>query len=376
MGIALACPSCGARMEYQDADAGRGGQCPTCKADIQIPQHTKMCVGCRRHVALEVTSCPACGTALAPGAPARPLAPAEPYRPPMIPSGAPMDEAQTSAKAVTSLVLGLMSFVFWCLTGVPAIIVGALALGDIRRAAGRMKGSGMATAGIVTGSASTLCAFPIMIALLLPAVQMSREAARRTQCRNNLKMIGLALHNYHSVFNSLPPAYTVDAQGKPLLSWRVLILPYVEEQSLYSQFHLDEPWDSPHNLGLSALMPDVYRCPSEPASFGSGSCYAAISGPGTIFPGDRAVKFADITDGTANTAMIGEVKGTNLNWTQPTDVLFDARFTGPGNFSSWHPGGWNMLMADGTVRFLPDTINPATYRSLMTISGGEAVSNF
>ncbi len=376
MGIALACPSCGARMEYQDGDAGRGGQCPTCKAEIQIPQHTKMCVGCRRHVALEVTSCPACGTALAPGAPPRPAAPAEPYRSPMMPPGEPMGEPQTSAKAVTSLVLGIMSFGLWCVTGVPAIILGALALGDIRRAAGRMKGSGMATAGIVTGSASTLCAFPIMIALLLPAVQMSREAARRSQCRNNLKQVGLAMHNYHSVFNSFPPAYTVDAQGKPLLSWRVLILPYIDEQGLFDQFHLNEPWDSPHNLGLAALIPEVYRCPSEPAGFGSGSCYAAISGPGTIFPGDRAVKVVDITDGTANTAMIGEVKGANGIWTQPADVPFDAGFTGPGNFSSWHPGGWNMLFSDGTVRFLPDSINTTTCRGLMTISGGEAVSNF
>jgi hypothetical protein len=367
-------------MEYQDADAGRGGQCPECKAAIQIPERTKMCVECRRHVEIEATNCPACGTALAPGAPL--LAPGGPSPlttlPPQWGERGRGDggEPQTSGKAVTSLVLGIMAFGFWCLTGVPAIIVGALALGDIRRAAGRMKGSGLATAGIVTGSASTLCAFPLIVALLLPAVQAAREAARRTQCRNNLKMIGLAMHNYEATYGSFPPAYTVDAQGKPLLSWRVLILPYINEQGVYGQFHLDEPWDSPHNLGLSSLMPATYGCPSEPSILSDRTSYAAISGPGTIFPPDHAVSVREITDGTAMTAMVGEVRGGSIVWTKPDDVPFTGQFKGLGDFMSWHPGGWNMLMGDGTVRFLSDTTNPATCRGLMTISGSETITNF
>ncbi len=379
MGIALACPSCGARMEYQDADAGRGGQCPTCKAEIQVPQHTKMCVGCRRHVALEVTNCPACGTALAPGGPPRPVtqgpAPVM-MTPPMMSPGDAIGEPQTSGKAVTSLVLGIMSIVLFCLTGVPAIIVGILAFSDIRRAAGRMKGSGMATAGIVAGGFGCVIMICLAPALLLPAVQAAREAARRTQCRNNLHMIGLAMHNYSDTYNSLPPAYTVDAQGRPLLSWRVLILPFINEPGLYSQFHLDEPWDSPHNLGLSALMPAMYGCSSEPSQLPDRTSYAAISGPGTIFPPDRAVNIREITDGTAMTAMVGEVRGGSIVWTQPVDVPFTAQFKGPGDFTSWHPGGWNMLMADGSVRFFSDNIDTVTLRGLMTISGDETVPSF
>src|ERR1700676_3675353 len=104
----------------------------------------------------------------------------------------------------------------------------------------------------------------VLIALLLPAVQAAREAARRAQCVNNLKQIGLAMHNYHSTYDCFPPAVTADDQGRPLLSWRVLILPYLEEAPLYAQFHLDEPWDSPHNLPLASKMPRVYTCPSDP----------------------------------------------------------------------------------------------------------------
>src|SRR5271166_372859 len=95
----------------------------------------------------------------------------------------------------------------------------------------------------------------MLIALLLPAVQAAREAARRAQCTNNLKQIALAMHNYASANNCFPPAATYTRDGKPLLSWRVLILPYLEQASLYNQFHLDEAWDSPNNKPLGDRMP-------------------------------------------------------------------------------------------------------------------------
>ena len=88
-----------------------------------------------------------------------------------------------------------------------------------------------------------------------------RGNAARTQCVNNLKQIGLAMHNYHATHKTFPPAFTVDKDGKPLLSWRVLILPYLEQDALYKEFHLDEPWDSPHNRTLIERMPPTYRCP-------------------------------------------------------------------------------------------------------------------
>ena len=107
----------------------------------------------------------------------------------------------------------------------------------------------------------------ILIALLLPAVQQAREAARRTQCKNNLHQLGLALHNYHDEYQCFPPAYTVDPDGKPLHSWRTLILPYLEHGPLYATIDLSKPWDDPANKAAYATNIQAYRCPS--ASFPS-----------------------------------------------------------------------------------------------------------
>ncbi len=102
----------------------------------------------------------------------------------------------------------------------------------------------------------------MLVALLLPSVPTAREAARRMQCANNMKQILIGLQNYHDTYNAFPPAYTVDEDGKPLHSWRVLILPFIEQQALYEQIRLDEPWDSEHNRQFHAVNMQEFRCPS------------------------------------------------------------------------------------------------------------------
>src|SRR5579863_9248252 len=102
----------------------------------------------------------------------------------------------------------------------------------------------------------------ILVSLLIPATQQAREAARRSQCKNNLKQIGLALHNYHDAFGSFPPAFVADANGKPMHSWRVLILPYLDQLPLYKEYNFSEPWDGPNNSRLLNRMPPAFSCPS------------------------------------------------------------------------------------------------------------------
>ena len=102
----------------------------------------------------------------------------------------------------------------------------------------------------------------VLVALLLPATRRSGRTARRTQCKNNLKQIALALHNYESIYDALPPAYTVDAAGKPLHSWRTLILPFVEQLDLYKTIDLSKPWDDPANAEVLKTVPHIFRCPS------------------------------------------------------------------------------------------------------------------
>ena len=304
-------------------------------------------------------------------------------------------------KARCSRVLGLVSFGFLCFTGavivlfclagpskehmllpifcsliffftgLGAVIVGMLALHDIRRAAGQLIGREMAVEGIKKGGLSSLAVL-VSIALFLPAVQGSREAHRRTQCKNNLKQIGLALHEYHAMFGSFPPPATYDEDGRPLLSWRVLILPCLEQKQLFEQFRLDEPWDSPNNLPLADKMPEVYGCPSDDLP-SNATGYVVAVGDETYFPPHGTVSYHDVKDGSSVTGMVGELRSSKIVWTKPEDLVFDDRFTQGGGFSSAHVGGWQMLMGDGTVRFVSENIDRKVYYAIMTIAGGEPV---
>jgi hypothetical protein len=210
----------------------------------------------------------------------------------------------------------------------------------------------------------------VAVALLLPAVQAAREAARRAQCTNNLKQIGLAMHNYHEANESFPPAAIVGADGKPLLSWRVAILPYLGEEALYKEFRLDEPWDGPHNQALAARMPAVFICPSE-TSTPESTHYLAFVGPGGMFEGGaRAVKLREVLDGTSNTLLVVE-GATAVPWTKPEDLPADAPAAAVG---SGHPGGFNALFADGATRFIKSSIPEATLRAIISRAGSEPVS--
>ncbi len=219
----------------------------------------------------------------------------------------------------------------------------------------------------------------ILVALLLPAVQQAREAARRSQCKNNLKQIGLALHNYHDVYGSFPPAFVADASGKPMHSWRVLILPYIDQQPLYSQYDFSEPWDGPNNSRLLARMPPVYACPSHPnTGANTNTAYAAVFGEHCVFRGAEPVKISDITDGTSNTLIVVEAANAGIPWMKPDDVDIAKHPTlgDHDGFSSDHAGGVQGLMGDGSVRFLTQSIAAQTLKALFTRDGNEVVGSF
>ncbi|MFO0889377.1 MAG: DUF1559 domain-containing protein [Isosphaeraceae bacterium] len=213
----------------------------------------------------------------------------------------------------------------------------------------------------------------VLIALLLPAVQAAREAARRAQCTNNLKQILLASHN-HEAANGHFPADYADKDGKPLLSWRVAILPFLEQADLYNRFKLDEPWDSPHNKELLKEMPAVFHCPDVTGGEPFTTTYRGFSGPNAIFEKGKQVRIADITDGTSNTIFLVEAKEA-VPWTKPDDLPFDEQAR-PSLFGagSLHPGGFNCGFADGSVKFIKTSIAPIVFRALITRAGGEVVS--
>src|SRR5438067_5365944 len=126
-----------------------------------------------------------------------------------------------------------------------------------------------------------ICVIAILVALLLPAVQAAREAARRMQSSNHLKQLALAMQNYHDVYQCFPPAVVTDADGKPLYSGRVLLLPYLDEQTLYGQFDRSQAWDSPANLPLTQKAPSVFLDPSAPRGVAGQTDYVFVTGKGT-----------------------------------------------------------------------------------------------
>jgi type II secretory pathway pseudopilin PulG len=219
----------------------------------------------------------------------------------------------------------------------------------------------------------------VLIALLLPAVESARPAARRSQCMNNLKQISYALHNYHDRYGCFPPAYVADKDGRPMHSWRVLILPFMEQKGLYDQYRFDEPWDGPNNRKLAATVIQAYRCPSDESGSPTDTNYVAVIGPETAWPGTRCIQMGDIGDGLSNTLLLAEVHKSGIHWMEPRDlhVLQMAPGINPKagqGISSAHPGGAQVALADGSTWFLSESIAPATLRKLLTIRGGESLA--
>ncbi|MGL6196035.1 MAG: DUF1559 domain-containing protein [Thermoguttaceae bacterium] len=222
-----------------------------------------------------------------------------------------------------------------------------------------------------------------------PAVQAA--AMQRSKCSNNLKQISLAFHNYHDTHNAIPPAYTTDKDGKPLHSWRVLILPFIEEQALYSKIRLDEPWDSEHNKQFHDKMPAIFACPDRIDASGDGdekfknlTDYSVVIGDDTTFgetPFNTTGKgcgFGYITDGLSNTLLAVE-RVAPVNWMCPDQELtFEEASKGinqdPKGIGSAHNIGANSAFCDGSVKFILNTVKPEVLKAMLTKSGGESTS--
>ncbi|MBI5759663.1 MAG: DUF1559 domain-containing protein [Planctomycetales bacterium] len=204
----------------------------------------------------------------------------------------------------------------------------------------------------------------------------------RTVCKNNLKRIGLALHNYHDNYHSFPPAYVLGPDGKPWHSWRVLVLPFLEETDLAKAYRFDEPWNGPNNSQLLKRCPEVFRCHSAKGKVPPTTTnYVAVVGTETVWPGASPVSIGEITDGTSNTVLVVEVRDAGIPWLAPYDLSFEEASAGPSNSagrrpSSFHEHGGNVLMCDGTVRYIQLDINRETLRALFTRDGGEEIPDF
>jgi hypothetical protein len=355
MSIPVTCASCGHQARLADELAGRRATCPACGEVLTVPGDTG------------VTPRPA-------RAPARRGDDWEEDDRPAA-AGPP----RTSRKAVWSVILGAASLLCWVLTSIPALILGILSLRDINRSGGRLTGQAVAIVGIVLGAIGTVNFLPvvaILIGLLIPAVQKVREAATRVQRANNLKQLSLAMLNYHDRNMQFPPAAITDPNGRPLLSWRVAILPYLgdpEAAALYKQFNLKEPWDGPTNRPLLARMPKVFAdLAVPPGTSPDATYYRVFTGPGTVFPPPpQRSTITAITDGTSNTFLIVEA-GDPVPWTKPEELPYAPNRPLP-RLGINPARGFSAALADGSVRFIPAGAGEPAIRAAVTANGGEVV---
>ena len=210
----------------------------------------------------------------------------------------------------------------------------------------------------------------VMIGLMLPATRSARPAARRAQCASNLKNVAMALLDYEREHHTLPPAYTVDANGRPLHSWRTLILPYLD-QELYQTIDLSKPWNDPANTKAIETAVSLFRCP-EAAGPRNTTTFLAIASPnGCLVPG-KGRRLTEITDSHASTLMVIEAGEENaVPWMAPVDADESLVLNLGPSTKLHHTGGMHACFVDGTVRFLKANISASVRRALMSISGND-----
>jgi len=240
----------------------------------------------------------------------------------------------------------------------------------------------------------------ILIGMILPAVQLVREAARRTQCANNLKQIGLALHNHHAAKQEFPVGTVEWRPGNDTsqrqLAWSAFLLPYLEQQNVYDQLDLQQAFDAADNTAAASTVLSVYLCPSTVRETeqpdGRGACdYGGIFGERITSPNnppkgvmliDQAVSIRDITDGTSHTLIVAEdSKSPDAQWINGRNI-FDQAFpinqapAFENDIRSEHTAGANGVFCDGSVRFLSDSMDNQPLAAICTRALGEVVGDF
>ena len=202
-----------------------------------------------------------------------------------------------------------------------------------------------------------------------------KQSAGRGQQENNLKQLGLGLHNYHETHRKFPAANWKgpDGKAKHAHSWRVAILPFIDQKTLYDEYQLDEPWDSDANQAVMAKMPEVFRSPDDAeAKERHWTNVFALVGDGAAWEQDEGVAIKDFTDGLSNTVLLVEAQ-RKIPWNKPDDIGYEKQGDLP-KLGGLSPGGRNVLMGDGSVRFVSDQLDEKVWRAMITRAGGEVVN--
>ncbi len=226
----------------------------------------------------------------------------------------------------------------------------------------------------------------LSISLVWLPSQQTVDAPSRTRCKNNLKQLALAMHNYLDVAGRFPPA----VQGTPPISWRVRLLPWIEQSRLLESYDQSKAWASEENRPLLSTEVRQYACPSRPSSFNEQghflTSYVAPTGSETMFYSEQGTAMDEFQDGISNTMMLVEACGSSIVWSEPRDIDVATTPIGinlPGRefgesdslMSSWHSGGSQAALADGSVRYFSASTDPMILKAMVTRNGGELVDD-
>jgi hypothetical protein len=229
--------------------------------------------------------------------------------------------------------------------------------------------------------------------MMLPTFQGAREAAPRTQCKNNLKWIAMSVHEYYDEYDSFPAPTMASAESPPT-SWRVDLIPRFDpglQPDPTTGYDRSVAWDDPANLAVSQRRAPPYFCPTNDTPQDSAgrwyTAYTFLTGPGTVFPSEGPLKIREIMDGTSQTLMLVEACGAKIVWTQPADIDVSretAQINAPGKasgtsdgvLSSYHEAGAHCALADGSVRYLNESVSPDVVRALTTAAAEDVPGEF
>ena len=222
---------------------------------------------------------------------------------------------------------------------------------------------------------SSCACLGILAAILLPAVQSARYAARTVESSNNLKQIGLALLSYEQMHDTFPPAYLADENGRPLISWRTLILPHLQQANVYNMVDTSKAWDDPANADVRGIPLEVFRSPHESNPNPTLTNYLAITGEGTMMPGEEALEAQQVRDGLSWTIMVVEVINSDIEWSEPRDLdVANFQRVDEGAdpaAANVIPTGAVVLFGDGSVRRLYGDVTREILDAHFTRAGAE-----
>lgn len=234
--------------------------------------------------------------------------------------------------------------------------------------------------GVIIGSLAVgAIVIGVSVGIIGPAVTAARAASLKSQSGDRLQLIAQAMQQYHAEHGRFPPAYVADAKGKPMHSWRVLLLPYLGERSLYQQYDFNQPWDSPTNMAIVTRMPEAYGSPGDPGVALHDTSYLVIVGRNTVFPGSGSLNTNDITDGPGNTLLVVESTESGICWLEPRDLEaskmdYGVNTAASNCIRSHHPYGAQAAFADGKTHYLTNDLSAEFIEALSTAAKGDDVT--